>query len=374
MFIVTNLIVNDLWQKQQTSNYNIKPDFVTDYRKHIVPQDAPVTRALQQISSLGQYLTLFVTDDTGKLLGTLTDGDIRRGLLGGKQLTESVSQFMNPNFRFLRQNEYNTETIRQFRAQLLQLIPELDDEGRMVRIVNLAKTKALLPVDAVIMAGGRGERLLPLTRDTPKPLLPVGNKPIIEHNIDRLTHYGINQIHITTRHLGEQIENYFGNGSAKGIAIHYTREQEPLGTIGAMRLMNEYQHDTVLLMNSDLLTNIDFEDFYEEFHRQGADMSVATVPHRVSIPYAVLETDEGYIKSLNEKPTYTYYINAGIYLMKRSVIDLIPPGMYNATDLIEKLIAEGYNVTYFPLLGYWLDIGRPEDYQKACQDINHITL
>ena len=347
---------------------------MADYSNHIVSQHAPVTSALEQISSLGQYLTLFVTSETGKLMGTLTDGDIRRGLLSGKQLTEPVSRFMNPNFRFLRQNEYNTEVIRQFRKQLLQLIPEIDEEGRILRIVNLAKTKALLPIDAVIMAGGKGERLMPLTRSTPKPLLMVGNKPIIEHNVDRLIHYGVSHVHITTRYLGEQLEAYFGDGSAKGIRIHYTREDEPLGTIGSMRLTDTYHHDTVLLMNSDLLTNIDFEDFYEEFHRQNADMSVASVPYQVSIPYAVLETDEGRIRSLKEKPTYTYYINAGIYLMKRSVIDLIPAGVYNATDLLDKLIDEHYKVTYFPMLNYWLDIGRHEDYQKACVDINHIIL
>lgn len=345
-----------------------------DYSKHIVSQDTPVTRALEQISSLGQYLTLFVTDEAGKLLGTLTDGDIRRGLIGGKQLSEPVSRFMNPNFRFLRQNEYNTETIRRFRAQLLQLIPELDDEGRIIRIINLAKTKALLPVDAVIMAGGKGERLMPLTRDTPKPLLKVGDKPIIEHNVDRLARYGINHIHITTRYLGEQLEAYLGDGSAKGLNIQYTREEEPLGTIGSMRLTDSYQNDAILVMNSDLLTNIDFEDFYESFRQQNADMSVATVPYQVNIPYAVLETSDGAIRSLKEKPSYTYYINAGIYLMKRSVVDLIPAEAYNATDLLEKLIDEGYKVTYFPLLGYWLDIGRHEDYQKACVDINHITL
>ncbi|GAA4464480.1 hypothetical protein GCM10023189_43760 [Nibrella saemangeumensis] len=345
-----------------------------DYTKHIIPQDAPVTTALGQLSSLGQYLTLFVTDQSGRLQGTLTDGDIRRGLLNGKPLTDPVSRFMNTSYRFLRQNEYDTETIRRFRTQLLQLIPEIDAEGRILRIINLAKTKALLPVDAVIMAGGRGERLLPLTRNTPKPLLRVGDKPIIEHNVDRLIRFGINHIHITTRYLGEQLEAYFGDGSAKGVTIDYTREAEPLGTIGSLRLTNDYHYDAVLLMNSDLLTNIDFEDFYEEFRRQNADMSVATVPYPVSIPYAVLETADGGILSLKEKPTYTYYINAGIYLMKRSVVDLIPEGVYNATDLLEKLIDEGYKVTYFPLLGYWLDIGRPEDYQKACMDINHITL
>ncbi|WP_338871044.1 nucleotidyltransferase family protein [Spirosoma sp. SC4-14] len=347
---------------------------MADYSNHIVSKDAPVTRALEQITGLGKYLTLFVTDETEKLLGTLTDGDIRRGLLRGNVLTAPVSQFMNPNFRFLRQHEHNTEIIQQFRKQLLQLIPEIDSEGRITRIINLATTKALLPIDAVIMAGGKGERLLPLTSNTPKPLLRVGNKPIIEHNVDRLIRYGINHIHITTRYLGEQLEAYFSDGSAKGIHIDYTREVEPLGTIGAMRLTATYHHDTVLLMNSDLLTNIDFEDFYEEFRRQNADMSVATVPYQVSIPYAVLETDDGRIRSLKEKPNYTYYINAGIYLMKRSLIDMIPEGEYNATDLLEKLIAEQYTVTYFPMLNYWLDIGRPEDYQKACVDINHITL
>lgn len=346
-----------------------------DFSKHIIKESATVKDALAQISSLGKYLTLFVTDNAGKLRGTLTDGDIRRGLLTGYQLSDPVSAFMNTHYRYLRKGEYNTETIRNFRKQLLQLIPEIDAEGHIIRIINLAETQALLPVDAVIMAGGKGERLFPLTQNTPKPLLKVGDKPIIEHNVDRLIRYGINNIHITIRYLGEQLENYFGDGSAKGISINYTKEDKPLGTIGALSLIDIYHHDTILLMNSDLLTNINLEDFYEAFRRQDADISVASVPYPVSIPYAVLETDEEDILSLKEKPTYTYYINAGIYLMKRSVIDLIPEGeVYNATDLVEKLIGQKRKVTYFPLLGYWLDIGRHEDYRKACEDIKHISL
>jgi NDP-sugar pyrophosphorylase family protein len=195
------------------------------------------------------------------------------------------------------------------------------------------------------MAGGKGTRLSPLTDNTPKPLLQVGDKSILEHNIHRLSLFGIDDFWISVNYLGEQIENYFGNGNGNNLNIEYVREQEPMGTIGSVSKIDNFIHDYVLVTNSDILTNLDYEDFFLRFKEQNADFAVVTIPYKVDVPYAVLETTNGHVMSFKEKPTYTYYSNGGIYLMKRDVTKIIPPmAYYNTTDLIEELIKDGKKV------------------------------
>ena len=235
--------------------------------------------------------------------------------------------------------------------------------------------RSYLPIDAIIMAGGKGTRLMPLTKEVPKPLLKVGNLPIMEHNLNRLALYGIDDFWISVNYLGEQIEAYFSNGHAKNLSINYLWETKPLGTIGAAAQIDSFNHEYVLLTNSDILTNLDYEHFFLDFIRQKADMSVVTIPYKVDIPYAVLETSNGHILNLKEKPTYTYYSNGGIYLLKRSVFDYIPKNtFFNATDLMEKLIGENGKVISYPMSGYWLDIGKHEDFEKAQRDITQIKF
>ena len=225
------------------------------------------------------------------------------------------------------------------------------------------------------MAGGRGQRLKPLTDLTPKPLLKVGDKSIMEHNLNRLTMFGIDDFWVSVKYLGEQIVDYFGDGNGKNINIKYVWENEPLGTIGALSKIKNFEHDYILVTNSDLLTNVDYELFFKDFLSQDADLAVLTIPYKVDIPYAVLETINGEIKSLKEKPTYTYYSNGGIYLMKKEMIEFIPQEtFYNATDLMEEIIKRKLKVISYPLNGYWLDIGRHEDFEKAQIDINQIKF
>ena len=350
---------------------------MSDLPSNRILESQTVKEAMEQLNRLSnnKYMTLFVLNAQQQLVGTLTDGDIRRGLVQNKALTDPVSDFMHRDFKSVTRNEIMPDYVAELRAKGITQLPILNEEKRILRVVNLAEKRSLLPVDAVIMAGGRGERLRPLTDNTPKPLLKVGDKPIIEHNIDRLVSYGVHHITITIKYLGEQLVEYFGNGADRDAAISYTREDEPLGTIGSVRLVEALHHDTVLLMNSDLLTNIDFEDFYNTFVQSGAEMAVATIPYQVNIPYAVVEVDHEQILSFKEKPTYTYYSNAGIYLFRRALVDMIPKGEpYNATDLMEALLQQNRKVAYFPILGYWLDIGRHEDFQKANADIRHIQL
>lgn len=332
--------------------------------------------ALERINQITQgSLTLFVTNKEGKMVGTLTDGDIRRALLKGFELNTSVEQFMNMNFKYLKKCEFSLTDIEHAKKGKVNLLPMLDKEKRISRIIDLSEKRSVLPFDAVIMAGGRGSRLQPLTDETPKPLLKVQDKPIIEYNIDQLSRYGINNIYITVKYLGDQILRYFGDGSERGINFQYIKEDKPLGTLGAVSKIEAFENPYVMVMNSDLLTNIDYEDFFRSFVESDADLTIATTPYEVNVPYAVLESKNDRIVSFKEKPTYTYYSNAGIYLMKRSFTESIPQEtFYNATDLIESLIANGKKVTHYPILGYWLDIGKPEDFKKAQEDVSKIKF
>ncbi len=328
-----------------------------------------------RLNEVPDGLTLFVLDEQEKLVGTLTDGDVRRGLLNDLSTSRCAGDFMYAEFRFLNGNDYSLKDIEFLKNQRIKLLPILNEFQHIIRIVDFSKKRSLLPVDAVIMAGGKGMRLRPLTENTPKPLLKIGDKPIVEYNIDRLNLYGVYNLKITINYLGDQIRQRFGDGSQKGMNIRYVEEQQPLGTIGAVGKIKEFTNDYVLVMNSDLLTNIDYEDFFKELLENRGDMIVATAPYEVKIPYGVIETKGGAIVDLKEKPSYTYYSNAGIYIFKKEYAHLIPQDRkFNATDLMELLIGQGKKVLHYPILDYWLDIGKPEDFEKAQKDINRIQF
>jgi len=341
---------------------------------HIISQDKTLLEALSQINELApDPLVLFVVDYEERMVGTLTDGDSRRALIEGASVSDKAEKIMHRSFNFIRVDDINNvKEIKRQKELMMKLVPVLDIENRIVDIINLEKFKTRLPVDAVLMAGGKGERLRPLTEKTPKPLLPVGDKAIIDHNVDRLIFYGIQHINVTVNYLKEQIEAHY-QVPRNGVQIQTVREPQYLGTIGSIKFVPQFYNDTVLLMNSDLFTNIDYEDFYLHFQHHEAEMSVAAVPYNVSIPYGVLDLDGRNIKGLLEKPKYDYYANAGIYLIKRSALDEIPENtFFNATDLIEKLIAEGKKVIRYPLNGTWIDIGNPQEYQKAKDLVKHL--
>jgi len=234
------------------------------------------------------------------------------------------------------------------------------------------KKKSTLPIDAILMAGGKGERLKPLTEKLPKPLLLVGEKAIIDYNVDNLISYGVEHIHVTTNYLAEQIEDHFKD-KRHGIKVNCIREKEFLGTIASVKLVRDITYEKILIMNSDLFTNVNFEDFYHYFIETDADMSVAAIPYVINVPYGILELNGKNIQGIKEKPTYTYYANAGIYFIKKALLDLIPYNTYfNATDFMELLISSGKKIIYYPLIGYWIDIGKHEDYQKAQDFVKHI--
>lgn len=343
-------------------------------QKYIITHDKNLIDALIQINSIGSGpLCLFVEDKQGKMVGTLTDGDSRRALIRGASVTDNISSVMNREFNCLHIGvDDDVAHLHQQRDLKMKLVPVLDEKDHIVDIIDLERCITKLPIDAVLMAGGKGERLRPLTLTTPKPLLPIGGKAIIDYNVERLVSYGVSDINVTVNYLHEQIEEHFSR-KINGIQVKCVREPQFLGTIGSIRFIEEFHHDTILLMNSDLFTNINFEDFYMHFISHGAEMSVATIPYSVNVPYGIFELEGRNIKGIKEKPSYNYYANAGIYLLKKDVLNFIPKDtFFNTTDLIEKLIALNKNVIRFPLTGFWIDIGKHEDYKKAQEFVKHI--
>lgn len=344
-------------------------------KDHLISKDLTLIEALSRINTVNpEPLVLFVIDEDQRMVGTLTDGDSRRALIAGASVNDKVENIMHRNFNYMKLEEIDDVfKLRQQKEKKMKLVPILDKEHHIVEIINLEKYKTRLPIDAVLMAGGKGERLRPLTEKTPKPLLPVGDKAIIDHNIDRLISYGVKHINVTVNYLREQLEEHFMEPRGE-VKVETVREPKYLGTIGSIRFVKEFHNDTILVMNSDLFTNINYEDFYLHFKEHDAEMSVAAVPYTVSVPYGIFDLDGREIQGLIEKPTYNYYANAGIYLIKRSALDEIPEDtFFNATDLIEKLIAENKKVIRFPLNGTWIDIGNPQEYQKAKELVKHLS-
>ena len=345
------------------------------YSEHLIRKGSTIKEALLMLDALASDAILFVVDDNDGLIGTITDGDVRRALIKDYTTDNMVDEIIQDNPKSIEKDNYDIHKVIEYRESKFRILPIVDKDKRIVNVINFGRIKSYLPLDAVIMAGGRGSRLQPMTDTKPKPLLEIGSKPIMEHNVDRLALFGIDDFWFSIRYLGEQIQDYFGKGVNKNVSIEYITEDEPLGTLGAVSKVSAFKHDYVLVTNSDILTNLDYEAFFLDFIKEGADMSIVSIPYRVDIPYAVLETENNVIKDFKEKPTYTYYSNGGIYLVKREILESIPNNtFYNATDLIDDLIKDNKKVISYPFSNYWLDIGKPADFEKAQRDINQIKF
>lgn len=338
--------------------------------KHIILESAAIKDAIIKLNQLSDNtMTLIVVNDDSRAIGTVTDGDIRRAIAHGEELSSSLSNVVNNGFLYLDENRgEDIYKLKQAHIRGIKLLPRIGSDGSIQSLYNLQSILSLIPIDAVIMAGGKGERLRPLTDTTPKPLLPVGNKSIIDYNVERLIAYGVENIFVTVNYLAEQLETHFS-----GTLVQTVREKAFLGTMGAIRLVHDFQHDSILVMNSDLFTNLDFEKFYIDFKDKDADMSVAVVPYTVSIPLGIMTMNGHNVTGVVEKPTYNYYANAGIYLIKRDVLKFIPMNeRFDATQLIQVLLDNKKCVIRFPITGYWIDIGTKQDYEKAQDLVKHL--
>lgn len=334
-------------------------------RRHLISENDNVRDALRSINLLsGETMTLFAIDSEGNIGGTVTDGDIRRALIAGSSLDDPVKNVMHTDFLSASPDDDLWLKIAEGRKRRIALMPMIN-EGKIIDIIDLQKMKTALPINAVLMAGGRGERLRPLTDTVPKPLLPVGGKAIIDYNIDELERCGVKNIFVTVNYLADQIEQHFINreGRAKVTCI---REPRRLGTMGSLAFIDSLDKEDVLLMNSDLLTGIDFEAFYLHHRTSGDGITMAAVPYTVSVPFAIMHINKNHVTGLEEKPTYNYFANAGVYLIKSNLLSRISKGEYlDAPDFISSYIADGGMVGCYPLEGTWIDIGSPDDYRYA---------
>lgn len=334
---------------------------------------ATLRECMATIDRGGKRICL-VVDAERRLLDTVTDGDIRRAVLAGVALEAPISALAGRRASTPTPVPV-TAPVGTDRGHLLatmqrssiQQLPLVDEEGRVRELVTLDELMpaAVVPLQAMVMAGGFGKRLHPLTHDTPKPMLPVGDRPLLEHIINRLRDTGIHNVHVTTHFQPEKIRDHFGDGAAFGVDLRYVNEDQPLGTAGALGLMARPQ-ERLLIMNGDILTDVDFRAM-ARFHEEcGADLTVGVRQFDVEVPYGVAECEGPYVRAVREKPVYSFLVNAGIYLMEPLVHDHVRPGeRLDMPDLIRELIEAGRTVVSFPIVEYWLDIGQHMDYSRA---------
>ena len=316
----------------------------------------------------GELQIALVVDGQRRLLGTVSDGDVRRALLRGVTLDESVEGIMNASPLAVTEDVPRSAVEGLMKASSLRRIPVLDDE-RVVKDLALpqAEVREARPSNLVVlMAGGLGTRLAELTDDCPKPLLKVGSKPILETILERFVEQGFHRFLISVNYKAEMIEEYFRDGSHWGVEIDYLREHKRLGTAGALTLLPAPPDEPILVMNGDLLTSVNFREMLA-FHREmKLEATMAVREYDVQIPFGVVEIDGHRVRALVEKPMNRYFVNGGIYVLDPSCLDLIPPDtFYDMPSVLDAMLQGRRRVGSFPIHEYWLDVGRIDDFRTA---------
>lgn len=347
----------------------------------LVSRDKNIRDVISIIDKTSKGIALVA--DNGKLIATITDGDIRRAILDNFNLDSTVSTFLEREKSINYKKPVSAK--RDFsKDALLKIMQEnsvhqlpLVDDADIVR--DLVTLDELLPsssgsVDAVVMAGGLGTRLHPLTRETPKPMLPVGDKPLLEHIVEQLNKSNIQKITISTNYLADKIKQYFGDGEKYGLDIDYLSESKPLGTAGALGLI-EKPEKTTLLINGDVLTNINIASMVDFHRKHNSILTMAVRQYDMKVPYGVVECNDVFVTKITEKPMIPFFVNAGIYLIEPEALQMISEGKkIDMTELIEVLKEENKTVTAFPVHEYWLDIGQLDDYEQAQKDMTNGEL
>ena len=324
---------------------------------------------------------VLITDETNRLLDTVTDGDIRRFVLAKHVLDAPLSRLLehkhgnrsSPHVKpvFARVGTDPAVVLGMMRDHGVHQVPLLDEADRVVdlRTMDDLVPEPLLPVHAVIMAGGFGKRLASLTTKMPKPMLPVGDRPLMERILGQLQQAGIRRVNVTTHFMPEKIIDHFGDGARFGLEMNYINEECPLGTAGAISLLEE-SDEPFLVMNGDILTGVDFRALHAYHKENAAAMTVGIRKYEIKVPYGVVEHQGYRVDRIDEKPCLEFFVSAGIYLIEPSVRTYIPSGQrYDMPDLIRSLVADGRTVVSYPILEYWLDIGKPNDYEQALDDV-----
>ena len=343
------------------------------WKKALIGPDATFRDALKAIDATGAGMALIV-DEERRLLGALSDGDLRRALIRGAGLEDPAAAAANREPVCIDRNQDRAATLAMLRAHSLRQMPVLDDRRRVVGLTT-ASDFLDIPVRSnpvVIMAGGKGERLAELTRDTPKPMLKVGSRPILDTIVGNLAGQGFRHFWLAVNYKAEQIERHFGDGSALGLDIRYLRETKPLGTCGALALLPEPEEPFVVT-NGDVLAKVDYGHVLDSHLEAGADATVVVRDYQMQVPFGVIDADDGRILRINEKPTQSYTISAGAYVLSPSALPLVPHDAYHDMPaLLADMIGAGLSVRQQWAEGYWMDIGRPPDYAQANADFGSV--
>lgn len=336
----------------------------------LVKPDHSIKETIAAIDAHSLQIAL-VVDDNRHLLGTVTDGDVRRGLLRGVSLDDKTNTIMNPRPTVARQGQSRQSILSIFQKTMLHHLPVLDEQGC---IVGLEVVDDLLRPDGqdnwiVLMAGGLGTRLHPLTNACPKPMLKVGDTPILEMILKSFAEQGFTKFFISVNFKAQMFEEYFGDGSRWNVEIQYLREQERMGTAGSLSLLPELPDRPLIVMNADLITKINFGQLVDFHTQSGSKATMAVREYDFQIPYGVVRLENERIVNIDEKPVQRFFVNAGIYVLSPEIVSMVPPqGVFNMTTLFEELMKKNVNTTVFPIREYWLDIGQMSDFEKANGD------
>jgi dTDP-glucose pyrophosphorylase len=343
------------------------------WEQTLLGPDEALEVALNSINASGRGICL-VVDGERRLLGTLSDGDVRRAIIAGATLQTPCRAVMNARPTSIAVGASRRAILAELRDRQLRHLPILDAGV----VVGLAMPTDFLSAPersnrVVIMAGGKGERLAPLTLDTPKPMLKVGPRPVLETIVRTFAEQGFRSFFLSINYRAEQIESHFGDGSDLGLQIDYLRETRPLGTCGALSLMPRPLREPFILANGDVLMHIDYKALIEAHEASGADLTVVVREHRIQVPFGVIEAGDNVVISITEKPTFAYPVNAGLYVLSDSALDQIPVGQpMDMPQLLTEMLARGLKVCCQRDDGYWIDIGRMSDYDRANSEFGDV--
>lgn len=338
-------------------------------KKTLIQYDIPVFEAMKTLDQNGIGV-LIVVDEEGKLLGVVTDGNIRRAIMQGKNLQLPIMEITEKNPVLAPAGLSKTQILSimdHSRSFLVHHVPVINEHREVVGLYlrsDYAASKKSLPTSAVVMAGGFGKRLFPLTKDCPKPMLPLAGKPILQHIIEALAENGISKLYITTHYLAHVISDYFGNGNQFNVSIEYIHEDSPLGTAGALSLL-PLTDQPLFVVNGDIVTNIDYEAMLDFHTKNDAHITIAAGRFSYQVPFGVIYSNGIRVERIEEKPTYDYFVNAGVYIVNAETLSRIPTNtFYNMTDLVSDCLNSSLPVCWYPILGNWVDIGLPENYSE----------
>ena len=339
---------------------------MTNPSRYLISPTASIKDAIEVIDR-GSAQVALVIDNDGKLLGIVTDGDVRRAILRGIVIDEVISLIMVKTPVCVKEGTSRENALGLMRQKAIHHIPIVSDSMRILGlfVIDDLLQKPSFPNHIVLMAGGKGQRLKPLTDNCPKPMLKVNGKPILETIMMRCVDAGFKNFHISINYLKEQITDYFQDGTKWGVNINYLEENEFLGTSGCLKLLPHKIPDDIVVINGDIITDLDLDRLIRFHLKANNVLTVCSRAHRVRVPFAVLSTKLSCLKSFVEKPMYEYQVNAGVYVLKKKCIEEISAGFFDMTDLIDKILEQDNNVSVFPIHENWKDIGNPDDFNEV---------